>query len=201
MQASTTQTNDATDKESSNGKADKKLLRMQLSTQMLQKFLKEGKMEKLPSGSFRIRADALKELRDDSDDEEGKLNDTEQESESGSPMKSQSKETVTTGEPPKVEAQTIDEQRPATPEEDSSEPPTKKIKVSEENSKVNSDHDDAKPVITSVKSKSYSHNYLSDFNSSEDEDEDMVKDLTDSIADLAPPRPGGKLSKKCKSII
>lgn len=199
----------------------KKLLRMQLSSQILQKLLKEGKMEKLPTGSFRISADALKELKKNSPaTKESK----EQRSSSG-PSKSkgtEKKRKYSSAEDFSDEEFGVEESEPVKACSKSIMPQKKKIAVSKKqmqssyvklNAKFLKEHiekptsaiskldeisSDSKITVgqqrTAPKKFYKSHDYVSDFNTSEDEDDSLVKDLKDSLAELAPRKPG-RLSK------
>lgn len=190
---------DTSDKDAVKDTTKKKSLSMQLSSQTLQKLLKEGKMERLPTGSFRISSDALKKLK----------------KETGS-------EVANSSVKQKIQKRTLNEMDESisdnSDEEQEKPPAIKKSKLSAVSKYATTKDDDIKsdsapaspktPVkdedkeslnaqaaLDQPKNKAnVAHNYVSDFNSSEDEDEEVVFELMDSLAELAP-RKSGHTSK------
>lgn len=187
--------------DNSKDSASKKLLRMQLSTQTLQKLLKEGRMERLPTGSFRMSADALKELKKEKE---------AQDQQSPSPKKFSQKRKVSEAE---NSSDNYDEDMEIGEEEELDLTPTPKMKhvskktvtsvkraydekaTSEQNTPVKKPEND-EPIR---KKKRIFHDYVSDFNSSEDEDDELIASLQNSLAELAPKKPG-HLTKPVKLL-
>ena len=183
---------------------DKQFLRMQLSTQVLQKLLKEGKMEKLPTGSFRISADALKELEQDGESKSSlkkgvfkrKLSETN-ESESDNEEEDVTPKKTKLGMPKKKNSGI---NKFSSVSGTGKEHTLLKNKKDTKKTTVKSDPvEDAEQVSaqlseTSAKHDEEVHGYVSDFNSSEEEDEETINSLRDSIAELVP-RKKNHLSK------
>ena len=142
---STENAEDKSGEQSSKGKS----LSMKLSNQMLQKLVQEGKMEQLPSGSFRISAEALKELRKESivKTRKRKLSDSNDlEEPSQSPEKVQTTRNISE-----------EVQRKESIEQDST--------IEEPSSSTATD---AFPLSMTSRDKPF-HDYVSDYNTSEDE--------------------------------
>ncbi|XP_018006815.1 uncharacterized protein LOC108664663 [Hyalella azteca] len=189
--------------EEQNQESAKKLLRMQLSTQTLQKLLKEGKMEKLPTGSFRISSEALKELRKDTQ----KAQETTPVESEESPRKRKISEVMSEEASPskaKYHKNSIMRKRGGAAGRGGgrlhpkSMPPAltgKKLTPKQLQNLQTAQQKMLHQKLARRPKKRRVHDYLSDFNSSEDDDGDqIIADLKDSLAELAP-RKGDDLSK------
>jgi len=185
----------------------KKSVSMQLSSQTLQKLLKEGKMARLPSGSFRISADALKELKQDknfkgenpkkrkrseTDDEapEEQQNKMPKPAEKEPEPEPQAEPETETDAENDTEAETENDGQPeAIPAESSRDAPSAEVQNNEEVVEDNPEEPSSSTALENVSvinRKTARRDYISDFNSSEDEDEEFMSTMKESLAELIP---------------
>ncbi|KAF2354496.1 hypothetical protein FHG87_014751 [Trinorchestia longiramus] len=183
-----------TTKEEQSSESAKKLLRMQLSTQTLQKLLKEGKMEKLPTGSFRISSEALKELRNDSQKPQTVISPNGiEEKVKKRKLAETSNNRTSAGKATKYRKTALGRKRGGVRGgarmHPKAVPPVltgKKLTAKQLQTLQSAQQKMHQHRLKKTK-KLKVHDYVSDFNSSEDDDGDqIVADLKDSLAELAP---------------